>query len=106
MSPLKWLLLIAVISYRSAGPDAGFFQRALMYFPDPTRTPPAAAGLPQAEEITLTSGDVKTSAWYVPPKVTKPLMTMFHGNAGSLNLRARNLKWVGRRWQRSSCLVL
>jgi fermentation-respiration switch protein FrsA (DUF1100 family) len=66
-----------------------------MYFPDPTRTPPAAAGLPQAQEVTLTSGDgEKLIAWYVPPKGTKPLIIYFHGNAGALDLRAGRFKWV------------
>ena len=95
MTALKWLLLIAVVGYGGVLGLMYVFQRALMYFPDPTRTPPAAAGLPQAEEITLTSGDgEKLIAWYVPPKVTKPLIIYFHGNAGSLDLRAGRFKWV------------
>ena len=37
------------------------FQRALMYFPDTTRTAPGAAGLPQADEVTLRSADGETA---------------------------------------------
>ena len=65
------------------------FQRSLMYFPDTRRTPPAQAGLPQAEEVTLTSADGETLvAWHVPPQGQKPLILYFHGNGGSLSLRA------------------
>ena len=45
--------------------------------------------------MTLTSGDgEKLIAWYVAPKVTKALIIYFHGNAGSLDLRAGRFKWV------------
>jgi len=95
MTALKWLLLIAVVGYGGVLGLMYVFQRALMYFPDPTRTPPAAAGLPQAQEVTLTSGDgEKLIAWYVPPKGTKPLIIYFYGNAGALDLRAGRFKWV------------
>src|SRR6476646_8821723 len=95
MTALKWLLLIAIVGYGGVLGLMYVFQRALMYFPDPTRTPPAAAGLPQAQEVTLTSGDgEKLIAWYVPPKGTKPLIIYFHGNAGALDLRAGRFKWV------------
>ena len=71
------------------------FQRALMYFPDRARTPPAAAGLLQAEEVTLTSADgEQVIAWHVPPHGTKPVVIYFHGNAGALNLRAGRFKWL------------
>jgi hypothetical protein len=88
MTALKWLLLIAVVGYGGVLGLMYVFQRALMYFPDPTRTPPAAVGLPQAEEVTLTSGDgEKLIAWYVPPKVTKPLIIYFHGKPGPRSAR-------------------
>ena len=71
------------------------FQRALMYFPDPARTPPAAAGLPEAEELMLPSGDgERLVAWHVPPRGSKPVILYFHGNAGALDLRAGRFKWL------------
>ena len=95
MTTLKWLLLIVVVGYGGVLGLMYVFQRALMYFPDPTRTPPAAAGLPQAEEVTLTSGDgEKLVAWYVPPKGKSPVIIYFHGNAGALDLRAGRFKWL------------
>ena len=54
MSVLKWLLILAVLIYGGMLALMYVFQRALLYFPDPARTAPAAAGLPQAEEVTLT----------------------------------------------------
>src|SRR5499433_161441 len=95
MTSLKWLLLIAVVGYGGVLGLMYVFQRALMYFPDSTRTAPAAAGLPQAQEVTLTSSDgEKLIAWFVPPKGTKPLIIYFHGNAGALDLRAGRFKWL------------
>ena len=98
MTALKWLLLIAVVGYGGVLGLMYVFQRALMYFPDPTRTPPAAAGLPQAQEVTLTSSDgEKLIAWYVPPKGTKPLVIYFHGNAGALDPRSDWQTWLSPR---------
>jgi fermentation-respiration switch protein FrsA (DUF1100 family) len=65
------------------------FQRALLYFPDRKRTPPAEVGLPQAQEVWLTSSDgERLIAWHVAPRGDKPVVLYFHGNAGALDLRA------------------
>src|SRR5690606_21903617 len=70
-------------------------QRGLMYFPDPTRTPPATAGLPEAEEVVLTASDgEKLIAWHVPPRGEQPVLIYFHGNAGALDLRVGRFRWV------------
>jgi uncharacterized protein len=88
MTLLKWLLGALVLF-------GGFValmyvaQRSLMYFPDTTRTPPAVAGLPGAEEIVLEPPDgEKVIAWHVPPRGTKPVLLYFHGNGGALVHRA------------------
>lgn len=95
MTALKWLLLIAALAYGGLLALMYVFQRALLYFPDRARTPPAAAGLLQAEEVTLTSADgEQVIAWHVPPHGTKPVVVYFHGNAGALNLRAGRFKWL------------
>ena len=50
--------------------------------------PPAQAGLPEAEEVTLTAADgVDTIAWHVPPRDGKPVILYFHGNGGALRYR-------------------
>lgn len=94
MTAVKWLLLIA-IGYGGLLGLMYVFQRALMYFPDHRRTAPAAAGLPQADEVTLTTADgEKLIAWHVPPHGPRPVVIYFQGNAGALNLRAGRFKWL------------
>ena len=64
-------------------------QRSLMYHPERLRTPPAAAGLIDAQEIVLDTADgEKVIVWYLPPKSDKPMVLYFHGNAGALRYRA------------------
>ena len=68
MGLLKWVITAA----------AGFgglialvyvMQRSLMYFPERLRTPPSAAGLPEAHEVALDSKDgEKLIVWHVPPR--------------------------------------
>jgi fermentation-respiration switch protein FrsA (DUF1100 family) len=95
MALLKWLLITAVAVYAGALALMYVFQRALMYFPDTTRTPPAQAGLPQAAEVTLTSADgERLIAWHVPPRGDKPVVLYFQGNAGASNLRADRFTWL------------
>jgi len=88
MAFVKWTFIIAVAGYLGLGALMYFAQRALMYFPDRARTPPAAAGLPQAQEVTLDTADgEKVIVWHVPPRGDKPVVIYFHGNGGALNLR-------------------
>lgn len=95
MSTLKWLLIAALAAYGGVLALMYVFQRALMYFPDPARTPPALAGLAGAEEVTLRSADGETLvAWHVAPRDDKPVVVYFHGNAGALKLRAERFSWV------------
>src|SRR5437899_12871478 len=59
-----------------------------MYFPETVRTAPAAAGLPQAEEVWLNAADgERVLAWHMPPRDDNPVVIYFHGNGGSLRLR-------------------
>jgi uncharacterized protein len=92
MAVLKWVSILAGAYLVLLG-AMYVFQRALMYFPDARRTPPAQAGLPRAQEITLTSSDGETLvAWHVAPRPGRPLILYFHGNAGALNLRAERFR--------------
>jgi fermentation-respiration switch protein FrsA (DUF1100 family) len=95
MASVKSLIILAVLAYALVLALMYVFQRSLMYFPDRVRTPPAAAGLAQAEELTLISADgERLIAWYVPPRGSKPLVIYFHGNGGALNLRADRFRWL------------
>jgi uncharacterized protein len=89
MAMVKWLAVIALLGYGGIGAVLYFAQRAMMYFPDTARTPPAAAGLPAAEEVILDTADgERVIAWHVPPRGDKPVVIYFHGNGGSLQMRA------------------
>ena len=71
------------------------------------RTPPAAAGLFDAQEIVLDTADgEKVIVWYVPPKPGKPLVLYFHGNGGSLRYRADRFRALAERWHRPRCAEL
>lgn len=95
MALLKWLLILAVLLYGGLLALMYVFQRALMYFPDARRTPPAVAGLPQAEEVGLiTSDGEKLVAWHVASRGDRPLVLYFQGNAGGLDLRAGRFRWL------------
>ena len=88
MTVLKWLLAVALV-YGGFVAVMYAAQRSLMYFPNRTRTPPAAAGLPQAEEVVLHTADGENViVWHVPPEEGRSVILYFHGNGGALNLRA------------------
>jgi fermentation-respiration switch protein FrsA (DUF1100 family) len=95
MTSLKWLLILAIAGYGGLLALMYVFQRALMYFPDPTRVAPAQAGLPQAEEVRFTSSDgEKLLAWYVPPRGVRPVVIYFQGNAEGLPARVARFTWL------------
>lgn len=89
MATLKSFILVVAVFYVGLVATLYFAQRVLMYFPDRARTPPAAAGFPQAaEEILATADGEKVIAWHVPPKENQPVVLYFHGNGGALWMRA------------------
>jgi pimeloyl-ACP methyl ester carboxylesterase len=93
MSALKWAFFAGLVGYVGVLALMYFAQRSLMYFPERVRTPPAAAGLPQAQEVVLQTGDgEKLIAWHVPPRGEKPVVLYFHGNGGALALRASRFR--------------
>ena len=95
MTSLKWLFILAVAGYGGGLALMYVFQRAMMYFPDRARTPPAQAGLPQAEEVTLTSSDgERLLVWFVPARGIKPFVLYFQGNAEGLPARVGRFSWL------------
>jgi fermentation-respiration switch protein FrsA (DUF1100 family) len=86
---LKWSAVVAVCLYLGMAAILYFAQRSMMYFPETIRTSPAKAGLPAAEEVTLTASDgVQFFAWHAPPRGERPVIVYFHGNGGALRYRA------------------
>jgi fermentation-respiration switch protein FrsA (DUF1100 family) len=90
---LKWLLIFALVGYGGLLALLYVGQRALQYFPERSRTSPAAAGLPEAEEAVLDSADgERVIVWHIPPRGEKPVVLYFHGNGGSLAWRVERLR--------------
>lgn len=82
---LGWIAAIVIVAYAALTVTIYFAQRSLMYFPDTAHVTPAAAGLPEAEEVPLTDADgTRIHVWHVPPRGDRPVILFFHGNGGSL----------------------
>jgi fermentation-respiration switch protein FrsA (DUF1100 family) len=89
MSILIKIALATVVVYGCLVLAAWLGQRRLMYFPDASRVPPAAAGLMDVEEHMLdVADDVRLVTWQAAPEPGRPTVLYFHGNAGGLANRA------------------
>ena len=94
MALAKWLLVVIAIGYVGLAVVLYTMQRAIMYpVPQTVRTPPAAAGYPEAQEQILTTSDgEKLIAWYVPPQGGKPVVIFLHGNGDILAWRVQRFR--------------
>src|SRR5438067_12626420 len=87
MALLKWLIGAAA-AFGGRVALMYVVQRSLMYFPERLHTPPAMAGLPEAEEVALDTKDgAGVIVWHVPPRGPKPVVVYCHGNGGALRSR-------------------
>jgi uncharacterized protein len=87
------IAVVALCLYLGFAAVLYFTQRSMMYFPETIHTAPAQAGLPEAEEVTLTASDgVKSIAWHVAPRGDKPVVLYFHGNGGALRYRVERFR--------------
>ncbi len=69
-----------------------WFQRSLIYHPDPTRIAPSAIGLLGVEEVVLKRpGGIQIVAWQAQPKPGQPTLLYFHGNAANLAARSERI---------------
>jgi fermentation-respiration switch protein FrsA (DUF1100 family) len=83
------LALGAAAVYGALGLAAYLGQRKLMYFPDRERTQPAEVGLVGVAERVLNTPDgERVIAWYGRARPGRPTLLYFHGNGGSLAIRA------------------
>lgn len=90
---VKSIVFFLVCAYVLLVALAYFGQRALLYFPDRSRTPPAEAGFPEAEEHMLKTADgEQVIVWHVPPAEGQPVFLYFHGNGGALVDRVRRFR--------------
>ncbi len=68
MALLKWLI-VATATFGGLVALMYVAQRSLMYFPERLHTPPAEAGLAEAQEVTLRTKDGEcVIVWHVPPR--------------------------------------
>ena len=88
-SVLKSTLLIIGATYLLIVVAGYLGQRHLLYFPDPTRTPPARVGLADVHERIFDTPDgQKIINWYGKAKPGRQTLLFYHGNGGSLADRA------------------
>jgi fermentation-respiration switch protein FrsA (DUF1100 family) len=94
------LALGAVAVYGAVGLAGYLGQRKLMYFPDRERTLPAGVGLAGVEERAVETPDgARVIAWYGRAQPGRPTLLYFHGNGGSLSIRApRIARFMGEGW--------
>ena len=88
MTALIAVLAVLLFVYVGLAAMLYFTQRSMMYFPETIHTSPAEAGLPEAEEISLTAADgVRIVGWHVAPRDGQPVILYLHGNGGALRYR-------------------
>ena len=94
MTLILWLVTV----YAAICGAAFFGNRLLMYFPDPTRVAPVAAGLSGVKEIEIAVADgITLIAWHAPAKEDKPTILYFHGNAANAANRAPKIEKIRER---------
>jgi hypothetical protein len=96
MKIFQSIAALTVAAYLAGAVALYVFQRALLYpAPQTTRTDPAAAGFPEAQEIVLDTKDgEKVIIWHVPPKQGKPVVLFFHGNGEVLAWRVPRFRAI------------
>jgi fermentation-respiration switch protein FrsA (DUF1100 family) len=90
-----WIKLLAgVVAAYVLLVFAGYLvQRRLMYFPDVARVQPSEVGLGGVSERVLKTPDgAQVIAWYGRARPGKPTLLYFHGNGGSLSIRAERVR--------------
>ena len=89
---IKVVIVVALALYAMAVVVMYAAQRRFIYFPEPGRTSPAAAGLPDvSERIIATPDGEKVVAWYGKAQRGQPTLLYFQGNGGTLELRSETI---------------
>lgn len=87
---MKEIALVLIALYLFVAGGMFFMQRSYMYFPD-RQNPgdPASFNLRMQVVKVRTSDGLELSGWFAPPSEEgKPVVILFHGNAGNIALRA------------------
>lgn len=96
MKSFQSIVTLAIAAYAAVAVALYVFQRMLLYpVPETTRTAPATAGFPEAQEVVLDTKDgEKVIVWHVAPKAGKPVVLFFHGNGEVLAWRVPRFRAV------------
>jgi fermentation-respiration switch protein FrsA (DUF1100 family) len=90
MAIVRWVLIIGVCGYALVVAVLYFAQRAMLFPGTALHITPAAADMPEAQEVVLdTSDGEKLIAWHVPPRGDRPVVIYFHGNGEIVPWRAK-----------------
>lgn len=91
---IKDIAIIGVILYFATLVFLYVMQRQLTYFPDTSVPQPAMFAVPEAEIVSVKTDDgLELRGWYVPPSDDeKPVILMYHGNAGHIGIRAFKMR--------------
>ncbi len=82
MTILKWIVMLAAGGYLAYVALLYLAQRQFLFHPRSAHPSPAAAGLPQVEEVVVETADgEQVIVWQAPPRGDKPVIIYFHGNA-------------------------
>ena len=91
MTLILWLVAV----YAAICGAAYFGNRLFMYFPDPTRVAPEAAGLNGVKEIELRVADgTILIVWHGPARDDMPTIIYFHGNGANAASRAPKIQKI------------
>ena len=92
LAKLAWTLAGMALASVIVFQGARWLERKLLYFPDPARLSPSAAGLSGVVERTIESADgTELVSWFAPARAGHPTILYFHGNAGHLANRAERM---------------
>ena len=93
MLVVVWLVLGLVILYGVMFSYLSWFQRDLIYRPDPIRPSSMDYKSFGVKEVTIRTEDgLDLLAWWFPPKSSEaPIFLYLHGNAGNLGYRAEKI---------------
>ena len=86
METLLRVALFFGLGYAAVVVLAACAQRSLLYFPDQSLPDPRAIGASSFAPVTLTTDDgLALTAWYMAPQSPdRPVIVLFHGNAGTI----------------------
>lgn len=94
MKTLKKFIWLAIFGYAVLLAVLFFGQRMAIYHPDQTVPDPAQSGVPEmtARRVETVDGLKPLAWWGAPADDTRPVIILFHGNAGNIGGRAKRAR--------------